>query len=80
MARHEPLRTNFVEHEGVPYQIVHPTLQVELPVDEVAADQLDETVAQLRRHVFTPESGPLIKATLLALGRIRMCCCCSSTT
>jgi mycobactin peptide synthetase MbtE len=67
VARHEPLRTNFAEHEGVPYQIVHPTLKVELPVAEVAADQLDETVAQLRRHVFTPESGPLIKGTLLAL-------------
>jgi mycobactin peptide synthetase MbtE len=67
VARHEPLRTNFVEHEGVPYQIVHPTLKVGLPVDEVAVDQLDETVAQLRRHVFTPESGPLIKATLLAI-------------
>ena len=25
------------------------------------------TIAELRRHVFTPESGPLIKATLLAL-------------
>jgi mycobactin peptide synthetase MbtE len=68
VARHESLRTNFAEHEGVPYQIVHPTLRVELPVDHVSEDQLDETVAQLRGHVFTPESGPLIKATLLALG------------
>ncbi len=68
VARHESLRTNFAEHEGVPYQIVHPTLRVELPVHEVSEDRLDETVAQLRRHVFTPESGPLIKATLLALG------------
>ncbi len=68
VARHESLRTNFAEHEGVPYHIVHPTLRVELPVDHVSEDRLDETVAQLRRHVFTPESGPLIKATLLALG------------
>ena len=67
VARHEPLRTNFAEHEGVPYQIVHPALKVELPVAEIAAGRLDETVAQLRRHVFTPESGPLIRATLLAL-------------
>jgi mycobactin peptide synthetase MbtE len=67
VARHEPLRTNFAEHEGVPYQIVHPTLKVELPVVEIVEDQLDETVAQLRRHVFTPESGALIKATLLAI-------------
>ena len=68
VARHESLRTNFAEHEGVPYHIVHPTLRVELPVDHVSEDRLDETVAQLRRHVFTPESGPLIKASLLTLG------------
>ena len=68
VARHESLRTNFAEHEGVPYHIVHPTLRVELPVAQVSEERLDETVAQLRRHVFTPESGPLIKATLLALG------------
>jgi len=68
VARHEPLRTNFAEHEGVPYQFVHPTLHVELPVRQVAADEFDEVVSQLRRHVFTPESGPLIDAALLALG------------
>jgi mycobactin peptide synthetase MbtE len=69
VARHEALRTNFVEHEGVPYQVVHPALRVELLVRQVGEDQLDETVAELRRHVFTPESGPLIKATLLSLGQ-----------
>lgn len=68
VARHEPLRTNFAEHEGIPYQIVHSALRVELPVAEINADHFDEMVAQLRRHAFTPESGPLIKANLLALG------------
>jgi mycobactin peptide synthetase MbtE len=68
VARHEALRTNFDEHEGVPYQIGHPAVRVELPVRQVGQDRLDETIAELRRHVFTPESGPLIKATLLALG------------
>jgi mycobactin peptide synthetase MbtE len=68
VARHEALRTNFVEHEGVPYQHVHPALEVELAVAEIAADRLDETVAELRRHVFTLESEPLIRPTLLALG------------
>ena len=37
VARHESLRTNFAEHEGVPYHIVHPTLQVELPVTRTSA-------------------------------------------
>ena len=68
VARHEALRTNFVDHEGAPYQHVHPTLKVELAVAEIAADQLDDTVADLRRYVFTLESEPLIRPTLLTLG------------
>ncbi len=68
VARHEALRTNFVEHEGVPYQQVHPTLEVELAVAEIAADQVDETTAELRRYVFTLESEPLIRPSLLTLG------------
>ena len=68
VARHEALRTNFGDHEGVPYQHVHPTLKVELAVADIAADQLDETVAGLRGYVFTLESEPLIRPTLLTLG------------
>jgi mycobactin peptide synthetase MbtE len=68
VARHEVLRTNFVEHQDIPYQLVHPTREVELSVAEIAADQLDETVAELRRYVFTLESEPLIRPTLMALG------------
>ena len=86
VARHEALRTNFDEYEGVPYQRAHPTLEVELPVHKLgdrkrgeagrsgsptsdpAAAEFDEAVTRLRRHVFTPESGPLLKATLLELG------------
>lgn len=68
VARHDALRTNFAEHQGVPYQFVQPTLNVELPVRKVAAAQVDEVIATLRRDVLTPESGPLIRATLLAVG------------
>ncbi len=68
VARHEALRTNFGEHQGVPYQIVHPSLELELPVRQTDSENLNQVVTQLRRHVFMPESGPLIKATLLALG------------
>ena len=35
---------------------------------DVAPEQFDETVTALRRHVFTPEAGPLVRATLLNLG------------
>lgn len=67
VARHEALRTNFGEHEGIPYQFVQPMVEVELAVIEIGADRMDEAVAELRRHVFTPESGPLIRPTLLVL-------------
>jgi mycobactin peptide synthetase MbtE len=66
--RHEALRMNIAEHDGVPYQVVRPTLDLELPVAEISADQIDEVVAELRRYVFTLGSEPLIRATLLAPG------------
>ena len=44
-------------------------VEVQLAVAEVAADQVDETVAELRRHVFALDSEPLIRPTLLALDR-----------
>ncbi|BBX72923.1 putative peptide synthetase MbtE [Mycobacterium shinjukuense] len=67
VARHEVLRTNFVERQGVPYQHVHPSLQVRLAVVETTADRLDATIAELRRYVFALESEPLIRPTLLVL-------------
>ena len=80
VARHEALRTNFVEHLGVPRQIVHPDLRLELPLVNVGPDGLERELAELRRHVFTPESGALIKPTLIALDRTPTCCSCSCTT
>ena len=68
VTRHESLRTNFADHEGVPYQHVHPKLEVEIKAAEVAADRVDETIAELRRYVFRLESEPLIRPTLLTLG------------
>lgn len=67
VARHEALRTNIGEHEGVPCQFVHPVLTLDLPVRKVAATRLDEVLAELRSEVLTPESGPLVRATLLAV-------------
>lgn len=65
VARHDALRTNFGEHDGVPYQFVHPTVQLELPVRNVGAEQLDDVMAELRQDVLTPETGPLLRATVL---------------
>lgn len=65
VARHEALRTTFPEHEGLPYQRVQPDLVVDLAVCRVAAGQVDETVAELRRYAFALDSEPLIRPTLL---------------
>lgn len=67
VARHEALRTAFVDHEGIPYQHVQPTLTVQLAVTETAADRVDETIIELRRHLFDLETGPMIRPTLLVV-------------
>ncbi|MFI6570060.1 amino acid adenylation domain-containing protein [Nocardia fluminea] len=67
VARHESLRTTFPEHEGVPYQVVHPAAPVPLPVREIAADQLTETLAEIAGYHFTLDGEPLIRAELLVL-------------
>lgn len=67
VARHEALRTVFVEHEGIPYQLAHPTLKVELPVREIGAEQADATIAELRSYLFDLAAGPMIRPTLLKL-------------
>ncbi|GAB4583138.1 amino acid adenylation domain-containing protein [Nocardia sp. IFM 10818] len=68
VARHESLRTGFAERDGVPYQIVHPALEVPLTVTEIAADRLDAELAEIAGYRFTVESEPLLRPTLLVLG------------
>ncbi len=67
VARHEALRTRFVEHDGVPSQVVVPELKIELAVEAVTADMVDDATDRLRREIITPETAPLIRATLLAV-------------
>ncbi|MFE3319068.1 amino acid adenylation domain-containing protein [Nocardia sp. NPDC059195] len=67
VARHESLRTTFPEHDGVPYQVVHPAAPVPLPVREIAADQLTEALAEIAGYHFTLDGESLIRAELLVL-------------
>ncbi|MGW6699398.1 amino acid adenylation domain-containing protein [Nocardia sp. NPDC055049] len=67
VARHESLRTTFPEHDGVPYQVVHPAAPVPLPVRELAAGQLTEALAEIAGYHFTLDGEPLIRAELLVL-------------
>jgi mycobactin peptide synthetase MbtE len=68
VARHEALRTVFIEHQGIPYQSVHPARTVDLAVSEIHADRAEATIAELRRYLFDLTSGPMIRPTLLVLG------------
>ncbi|NKX88770.1 non-ribosomal peptide synthetase [Nocardia coubleae] len=67
VARHESLRSTFPEHEGVPYQVIHPATEVALPVREIAADQVSAELAEIARYAFTLDGEPLLRAELLEL-------------
>ena len=70
--RHESLRTRFVADEGVPWQEVWPTLQLDLPVELLESDDPDGAA----RHAcereaarpFDVSAEPLLRARLLRLG------------
>ncbi|TDZ42649.1 non-ribosomal peptide synthetase [Mycobacteroides franklinii] len=68
VARHESLRTNFAIHEGAPYQFVRPSRELEVPIVRVGPDDLRDTLAELRHHVFGLESESLIRPTIVELG------------
>ncbi|WSY64879.1 amino acid adenylation domain-containing protein [Nocardia sp. NBC_00881] len=67
VARHEALRTTFPEEAGVPYQLVHPTMEIPVAIVEIATDRLAEELAEAARYRFVLDSEPLIRATLLVL-------------
>ncbi|MEV6062108.1 amino acid adenylation domain-containing protein [Nocardia asteroides] len=67
VARHESLRTTFPEHDGVPYQVVHPATAVPLPIREIAAADLSAELAAIAGYAFTLDGEPLIRAELLVL-------------
>ncbi|MFI5502127.1 amino acid adenylation domain-containing protein [Nocardia asteroides] len=67
VARHESLRTTFPEHDGVPYQVVHPATAVPLPIREIAAADLSAELAAIACYAFALDGEPLIRAELLVL-------------
>ncbi|WP_084534945.1 non-ribosomal peptide synthetase [Nocardia yamanashiensis] len=68
VARHEALRTTFVEREGVPYQVVQTAVDIPFEIAEIPADGLDAALADIAGYHFTVESEPLLRARLLVLG------------
>ncbi|MET7339604.1 amino acid adenylation domain-containing protein, partial [Nonomuraea sp. NPDC005650] len=68
--RHEVLRTRLVaDAEGIPYQVIDPPADFDLPVIAVASEQEAQTlIAADATTPFDLAAGPLLRASLLRLG------------
>jgi amino acid adenylation domain-containing protein/non-ribosomal peptide synthase protein (TIGR01720 family) len=70
--RHDALRTTFTARDGVPMQAVSPTLEVDVPVDDLRTFPADER-SVIHRHIarrhaeesFDLVRGPLVRARLV---------------
>ncbi|MDQ2707312.1 MAG: amino acid adenylation domain-containing protein, partial [Actinomycetota bacterium] len=70
VARHESLRTTFDEVDGQPTQVVHPSVDVAVPVVELAGATdaaLDAVLSAAHGRPFDLRRGPLFRALLVRL-------------
>jgi Condensation domain len=78
IARHEPLRTTFVERDGTPLQVIHPPGHLDLPVTDLtrepdpaltqSPDAESMATALVREDASAPldlEQGPLLRFRLI---------------
>ncbi|MBI8213240.1 non-ribosomal peptide synthase/polyketide synthase [Pseudomonas aeruginosa] len=67
--RHETLRTTFVEHDGAPRQVIHPTLPIAIEERRppVAGEDLKGLVETEAHRPFDLQRGPLLRVLLLPL-------------
>ncbi len=69
VVRHEPLRTRFVEHDGLPRQIIDPPPpDLPLPITDVDPDQVQTWTAEQVDQPMDLARGPLVRATLAHTG------------
>ncbi|MFH5207399.1 amino acid adenylation domain-containing protein [Antrihabitans sp. NCIMB 15449] len=69
VARHESLRTTFLEHEGNPYQFVHPIDEFVVPIVEVdSVEAVDDELANDVKYDFDLSNEPLVRVRLFAVG------------
>ncbi|GAA3463931.1 amino acid adenylation domain-containing protein [Saccharothrix longispora] len=71
--RHEVLRTNLVERDGVPYQVVRPPAPVPLPVRDIrdvpdVARAVDEAYLREAGTPFDLATDPMMRSSLLRTG------------
>ncbi|MBE2277105.1 MAG: amino acid adenylation domain-containing protein, partial [Rhodobacteraceae bacterium] len=73
VARHESLRTTFLDHDGAPVQVIAPALELDIPLTDLSMEPDPE--AEARRLAvedaqtpFRLDRAPLLRARLLRLG------------
>jgi len=73
VARHDSLRTTFLDRDGAPVQVIAPALELEIPLTDLSA--LPDPEAEARRlavedaqTAFRLDLSPLVRARLLRLG------------
>jgi amino acid adenylation domain-containing protein len=73
--RHESLRTRFDEFDGESVQIIEPSLELDLPVEDLAdldattrSERLTAAMHQERKQAFDLARGPLVRMRLLKMG------------
>lgn len=74
--RYESMRTTFKNKNGKPVQIIHNTMDVNLPEIDISSYPKDEMEEQLKgllkkeaRQIFNLETGPLFRFNLFILGK-----------
>jgi len=72
--RHEALRTTFTTIDTTPVQVIHPSLSLAVPVEDLGAlpesereARAKQIAAEQAREPFDLERGPLFRASLLRL-------------
>ena len=65
--RHEVLRTTFHASDDGPVQVVHPSVEVDLPVQDASPQDVARLAREHARQPFTLDRGPLLRGRLLRL-------------
>ncbi|GAB90329.1 non-ribosomal peptide synthetase [Gordonia rhizosphera] len=71
LARHDALRTTFVDRAGLPTARIADNVEIDVPMVEVAtSEDRDRALAAARARVFDLSVAPLVAATLVRQGDI----------